>query len=315
MFPAETIPKPPADATKALKPPVDLSNRPPNKAEFDYVPVLYHGVNRERLPTVIEFGTAKESSTNVKNKFGLLKDAEAGKFIEVFAQVVREPYDLGDKFTLWISDYTENYAFYNQAFKLPSGQQGGQNEGDPYGYTKKKASKIQESSNDWTGPLGKRSLQITCFEPHATAIRECKIRNGSWVRIRNLQMKYGHNASNLEGYLRTDLADSNKVHIYLLDVFEDAENMEPELKEAIRRKRDYEKQKKKQLKDIQSAAEAGQKRKAMMESDRTEPQPKNSKARRRDERAQAFEKVRQEDEQARQPLRDLNPSSRHPPSL
>lgn len=311
MFPADTIPKPPRDASGALNAPADRSNRPPNKAEFEYVPVLYHGANKERLPTVIEFVEAKERSTNIKNKFGLLKDAEAGKFIEVFAQVVREPYDLGDKFTLWISDYTENYAFYNQAFKLPNGQTEDRNNGDPYGYTNKKASKVQEPSNDWTGPLGKRSLQISCFEPHATAIRECKIINGSWVRIRNMHMKYGHNGSNLEGYLHTD----DRVNIYLLDAFEDAENMEPELKEAIRRKRDYEKQKKKQLKDIQSAAEAGQKRKAMMESDRTEPQPKNSKARRRDDRAQVFEKVRQEEQQTRPPLRDLNPSSRHPPSL
>ena len=47
-------------------------------------------------------------SVNVKNKFSLLKSLEPNRFSDIIVQVVKEPYDEGDRMTLWVTDYTEN---------------------------------------------------------------------------------------------------------------------------------------------------------------------------------------------------------------
>lgn len=204
----------------------------------------------------------KEMSLNVKKKSCELQDVEDGKFADIIAQIVRDPYDSGDKVCLWISDYTENSSFFHFSYKGNDGQAG-----DPYGYG---AGLLGGSKKtEWSGPFGKRSMQVTCFDPHASVIRASGLCNGSWVQLRNVQIKWGHNGSNLEGYLREDrAAHGPKINVTRLDPTEDPGEISPLLKDAIRRKRDYEKSKKHQLKDIAEAALAGQKRKADMGQDK-----------------------------------------------
>ncbi|ODA81739.1 hypothetical protein RJ55_00242 [Drechmeria coniospora] len=252
-----------------------------------FVSHLYHAINKERVPSVDHFEAMSVRSVNIKNKFRELTDVREHNFVNTVAQLVREPYDLGDKITLWVSDYTENHSFYH--FSFSGGKDESGRVGDPYGYLDKYSTNRQKP--DWTGPFGKRSMQITCFEPHTTAIREQKISNGSWVDLRNVQIKFGHNASNLEGFLRGEgLAPSQKLNIHLLDPTEDPESISPQLKNAIRRKRDYEKLKKSQLKEISEAAAAGLKRKQGLELDSGKPKKPNSKARRAAARAASHAK-------------------------
>ncbi|KAK7413436.1 hypothetical protein QQX98_007661 [Neonectria punicea] len=280
VYSAAKIPRPPSNASCALGLSSKSQSRLPGQKENAYVSYMYHIIIKDRIPTETEFDHMALQSTNVKDKFSQLKDVVDGRFYDIVVQVVREPYDQGDKITLWVSDYTENLTFFHYAFQSATN--------DSYGYTKTKT-KPAASNGDWSGPFGKKSMQITCFEPHATAIRQEKITSGTWVIIRNLQTRWGHNASNLEGYLREDrAAHGPKLGIRTLD--QDPESIDPRLKDAIRRKRDYERTKKEQMKDITDAAKAGQKRKAegaVTTGPTSAPKKSKTKARRAAKRAQA----------------------------
>lgn len=278
IFSASRIPEPPRDAEDALHPLVKKASRLLTKADLAHVSAFYHRVDKERVPTATEYQHKVEMSVQVKEKFSLLRDIACDRFVDVIAEVVKEPYDLGDRFTLWLSDYTEHANFFNFTMKdLDSHVRSG---------TRNSAVGSNAADGDWSGPYGKHAMQITCWDPHTEAIRANKISVGSWVYVRNLQIKYGRNSNNLEGYLRGDQDYHHKINILVLDSSEDGDNMDPRLKETIRRRRDYEREKKKQLKSISAAARAGQKRRAALEDD-SKPQKKNAKARREEKRQAA----------------------------
>ncbi|KAK5993260.1 hypothetical protein PT974_06689 [Cladobotryum mycophilum] len=280
IYSANKIPKPPRDALEALKPSTKKKiNRRPNAEENAYISSLYHSIDKLEAPTASEFEVMKIKSTNVHNKFKELKDIRDGVFADMIVQIVKRPYDLGDKYTIWVSDYTENDQLYNFAFGGNGSLESG---GNPYGYPTT-IGMSSETGPEWPGPYGKRSLQISCFEPHASLVRDKGLTAGDWVFLRNLQIKYGHNASNLEGYLREDRAAAGiKINIIPMDPMADTERIDPRLKEAIRRKRDYERQKKGQIKGLAEAAQAGKKRKSEMAE--TSEQA-NTKSKRRSKRA------------------------------
>ncbi|GAB0137349.1 hypothetical protein EsDP_00005620 [Epichloe bromicola] len=279
VFNAARIPKTGADASKAMRPTTrSQTSRRPNRAESEFVSVLYGSINKERLPTASEFETMKLNSTNVKKKFSELKDVQDNKFVDTVAQIVREPYDLGDKITLWVSDYTENPLFYQHQLMGGKGQQT-----DPFGYTTRSGASLSKS--EWSGPFGKLSMQVTCFEPHASVIRDEKLTVGMWVSLRNLQIKYGHNMTNLEGYLREERGTQcNKINISQ-EFTHDSETTRTEVKNALRRKLHYERTKRTQIKEITEAATAGAKRRADLGLDGERASKLNAKARRNLKRA------------------------------
>ncbi|KAM0211627.1 hypothetical protein ACHAPA_007733 [Fusarium lateritium] len=316
-YDASKIPKPPSEASCALHPPPCTKDTPPAVKESTFVSQLYHNIDKYRLPSKEEFEVMVVTSANVKNKFSLLKDIKDGRFCDIVAQVVRPPHDAGDKITIWVSDYTENPAFY----KFSIGMDGSfGRDGDPYGYTDKFM--VDNASSQWPGPYGQRCLQITCWEPHATMIRESKIEPLTWVLMKNVQIKTGRNGSNLEGYLREDRGSfGTKFGIQPIDSNADSENFDPRAKEALQRKREYDRLRKGQIKEITEASKAGQKRKNCVE-DSTE-QKKNSKTRRKEKRKNKNNKQDQIDEQVEQDtihVADLNTNVKcenqdKPPSL
>ncbi|KAG6116404.1 hypothetical protein E4U13_001875 [Claviceps humidiphila] len=282
IFDATRIPRPVTDASRALRPSTrSRASRRLSRAESEFVSILYSSINKERLPTASKFEALKSNSKNVKNKFSELKDLQDGKFVDTVAQVVRKPYDLGDKITLWISDYTENPLFYQHQLMGSKGKRAH----DPYGYTT--AFVASTSSSEWSGPLGKLSIQITCYEPHASAIRNERIMQGTWVSLRNLQVKYGQNMANLEGFLREDRgARGVKINISKEESL-DGEHTRVEVKNALRRKQQYEKTKKSQIKELTEAAAAGAKRRAELCLDGEQPaSKKTARERRSQKRAQ-----------------------------
>ncbi|ORY71823.1 uncharacterized protein BCR38DRAFT_454245 [Pseudomassariella vexata] len=285
VYTASKIPKPPRGAVVALQEPLRPPRRAPSDKEHEYVSHLYHSIDKGAIPEAEEFSRLTELSRNVKGKFSLLKDVHEDRFCDIIAQVVKDPFDLMDKTTLWVSDYTENSKFYKYSWDgsdMPAGR-----EGDPYGYTTTKLS----TSSSWSGPFGKRSMQITCFEPHSTYVQS-DVKANHWVKIRNLQIKYGHNANNLEGFIREDRAAFSSASERRIDILDttDAENIDDRLKDAIRRKRDYDKTVKEQKKKFaanEGGAAAGTKRKA----DQTAPGKKNRKQRRAEGLLAAQKKV------------------------
>lgn len=255
-------------------------------------------MDKSIIPTAAEWTVQVCQSKNVREKFRVLEKVEDGNFYDLVVQIIKS-YDGGDKVNIWVSDYTENSAFFNHSFL--NGQLSEEQTGDPFGYGAKFNKAAKADKQDWGGPYGKRSMQITCWGDHAAAIRD-RIASGNWVLMRNVQVKYGRNGANLEGFLRTDRnprGGIEKVRVSLLDPSEDPETIDPRLKEAIKRKRDYERSRKKELKEVQEAVSAGQKRKALLTS---EANIENSKARRNKKRAQKkpVEKVGQAEEKVGQ---------------
>jgi protection of telomeres protein 1 len=295
VYSAEKIPKPPECALIALKPACRHASRQPIDSENKYIAWMYRKARKDIIPDAADFHTRASQSLNVREKFSELGSVKESNFYDLIALVVKEPFDMGDKITLWISDFTENAAFYNHpalASNIASLA-----DGDPYGYCTKKLS----TGSGWGGPYGKRSMQITCYEPHASFLRS-EASSGKWLSLRNVQIKYGSNANNLEGFLRDDRYKfGKKTQVEILDpTNDDPENINDRLKGAIRRRRDYEKSKKKQLREIMSVSdEKYNKRKATEEpTERT----LNSRARRAQARAKIYKKVEEYDKNAEKAL-------------
>lgn len=248
VYEASRIPKPPGDASVALKKKAGDKTKTYGKKETEYVSYLYHSVDKYSLPTVEEFQERADRSLNVITKFSTLNKISQDKFHDLVVQVVRDPYNLGDKVTLWVTDYTVNNAFFDHVSGgsgSPSGD--GSRDGDPYGYTSKFCVASTDSSLPWPGPFGKMSLQLSCWEPHAAFLLK-NVVAGSWVVLRNVNIRIGRNGQNLEGFMRGD-RDQDRfkdgVCVSLLDAGGDRDSLDPHLVEALRRKRDYEKKERK----------------------------------------------------------------------
>jgi hypothetical protein len=255
---------------------------------------MYHTIDRSRIPIQEDFELMIMTSANVKDKFRLLKDVQDGQFCDIVAQIVRPPFDGGDKITLWVSDYTENAAFYNFSIGADAASLG--RDGDPWGYLDKFTTAA--NTTDWPGPFGKRSMQITCWEPYATVIREENMRLLTWIDARNIQIKMSRNGANLEGYLREDRgALGTKFGIHEVDLTVDPESINHHAKAALQRKREYERLRKEQLKDIKEASKAGEKRKKGVETN-GKSKKENARSRRDAKRKKGANRQGQGDEQA-----------------
>jgi hypothetical protein len=251
------------------------------------------------VPDQEEFQSMAIQSLNVKQKFSLLQDVSEGKFCDLVVHICREPFDLGDKITLYVSDYTENNNFFNYTWEgvqdLDSGN------GDVYGYTSNKDS---DPLKRWVGPYGKKAMQVTCWEPHASYIRS-EVEAGDWVNLRNVQIKVGHDGANLEGAMREERgrAQSDRVNVVVLDT-DRADNIDPKLMDALRRWRDYMKAKKNDIKRLE-ASEGKNKRKA---DDSEGPTKENSKAKRKRLREEAQRKIEENEAKLKEEVLGLNPA-------
>ncbi|KAM7199214.1 hypothetical protein V8F20_005816 [Naviculisporaceae sp. PSN 640] len=256
VYTADKIPRFPKSALPAL---VLDKNTGRSFLEDDhhrYVSYFYQGIDKEEAPDQEEFQKRAMVSLNVKDKFSLLKDIEEGKFYNLIVRVAREPFDLMDKMTLYVSDYTENDAFFNVQWNGLSNLPGlhGNSADDPYGYGAE--AEPSPGKSQWVGPYGKQAMQLTCWPPHTDFIRT-DVSAGDWIYLRNVQIRRGHDGQYLEGFLREDRDATTKINVDIMNAL-DRDNMDPRLKEAIRRWRDYEKKKHKQEKAVVSEIKAAQ---------------------------------------------------------
>lgn len=263
-------------ARGALKSPSRPPQREPGATETEYVLRLFDRIDRSILPDQEGFSARARQSLNVKDKFNLLQDVRDGRFADLVVQVVKEPFDLGDKMTLWVSDYTTNNSFFHQTMESRDWADGvPTRDGDPYGYLSKKrknpTAPLDDDGSKWSGPEGKRSLQLTCWDPHATFIRH-NVHKDDWVRLRNVQIRFGHNSVNIEGYLREDREYPHRVYVEPMESEGTREELDQRVVDAILRKRDYEKARK-------QGHKPGDKRKAQ-----EDPKKENAKSKRQKKR-------------------------------
>ncbi|KAK0670800.1 hypothetical protein QBC41DRAFT_65972 [Cercophora samala] len=289
VYESSKIPQPPKSAAVALRPCIKKDERPELTKEIHHlVAVFYQKLDKTNAPSEDAFLQAAQQSANIKDKFSLLQDVQADKFYDLIVRIVRQPHFDFEKATLYVSDYTENPAFHDH---LPDKLDGGQ-DGDAYGYTSQEPA---PAADKWIAPEGKRSLQLTCWEPHIRVLQG-HVKLGSWIKLKNVQIRYGHDFKHLEGFVREDQKYRDRINIHPLNP-EDRENMDNRLKVALRRQQASDKEKKKLIKDIKSAHIAGQKRKALEVHAVVEQPPLNSRGRRNENRAL---KQKKKEEQAHQ---------------
>ncbi|KAK6834626.1 telomere-binding alpha subunit central domain-containing protein [Apiospora arundinis] len=256
---------------------------------------MYHALDKDSLPEADVFEQQANTSLNIKEKFSLLKDVGDGGFYDLIVEVVKDPYDLVDRVTLWVTDYTENKYFFHHSWD-PSNADSGR-DGDPYGYT---SGFGNPTTKGWPGPYGKQCIQLTCFEPHASHLRS-HVRAGKWIRLRNLQIKFGRNGGNLEGYLREDRAYPSRLGFEVLDLSAFSEDGDPRAKDAVRRKLEYSRKLKQQKADFanrEDISAVGVKRKGNGES----AARLNSRQKRKILRAQRDQQIEKEQAQKAESL-------------
>lgn len=281
IYSASDIPRPPQSARDALRP-LCGTLRQLGEKEHEYVSWLYHYTNKEYVPDITTFKNQVDQSSHIKDKFCRLENVIESKFCDVIVNVVKAPFEEVEKTTLWVSDYTENDSFHK--FPLDDTKQLGGRDDSP-------------AATKWAGPFGKRSMQVTCFEPAASQVSS-EVQLGQWIRIRNLRIKLGTNGLNLEGVLHEDRQFSRR-QVEILQ-WDQGEDLDPRFKEAIRRKREYEKLRKRQL-ESRAATENGQSAGTKRKAGESETGLK-SKERRRERREAARNMVAQLDKQAEERL-------------
>ncbi|KAI9640219.1 hypothetical protein NHQ30_011457 [Ciborinia camelliae] len=257
--------------------------RRPEPIETKYVIWSNQHLDELELPNTQEFQENAGRAMNVRDKYSLLKDVKEGSFHDIIGEV-RKIYGAAyDMVTVYFTDYTAHPQFYN--YTLPElsdvGTEG--RDGDDYGYIKVKP---KDEGNDWKGPFGKMTIQLTLFDQHAEFIRE-KVKEGQWIRLTNVHFVYGK-ANLLEGKVRGDRAAfEGKVQVEIMKQSGDPQNNDPRWTECVQRKHDWNKKHKNNMQKFQEEiSRAGTKRKAD-----GQPSGKNSKARRKELRANAEPKV------------------------
>ncbi|KOS19284.1 Protection of telomeres protein 1 [Escovopsis weberi] len=230
----------------------------PEPSDHAFVSTFHHSIQKLKMPTETEFENRKLRSAMYApgKKFKELREISDHAFVDVIVEIVKDPWAQGDICTLWVSDYTEHGDFFNFAFK---GLRGNPNGHDVSLDT------VDHQGSSWVGPD-----------------QEFKARD--WIHLRNLQIKFGHNGANLEGFLREDRdSHGTKVQIARLDLQGDPSTIDPRLIAAITRKRDYEREKKAQIKSLIEAENQGRKRRSDV-AENQEPKA-NAREKRRQKRA------------------------------
>jgi protection of telomeres protein 1 len=272
---------------------------PPSPAEAKYAAWLFHHIDKSMFPDAEKFQEKSSIAMGVKDKYSLLKDIQAYQFYDLIGEVIRV-YEMDGRVTLYLSDYTGHILFYDNVWG--EGDDGSSTrDGDEYGYTKSR----KKPANDWPGPYGKLSIQITVYDNHAAFIRE-QVKVKDWVILRNVHVKMGNQGGCLEGFLRGDRdgwdAWEGKVQVKIIRQAEDAERNDVRWKDGLRRKREYwDKFKKQKQRFLEEAQGSGSKRSL----DGMEVSKPNSKKRRKEERAAAELKVITIEKKAMERL-DLN---------
>jgi protection of telomeres protein 1 len=275
----------------------------PSPTETAYAAWLFHHIDRSLFPEAKEFQEKSAAAMGVKDKYSLLKDIKAERFYDLIGEVIRV-YERDGRVTLYLSDYTAHPLFYNNVWGGGEGDSSAR-DGDEYGYMKSQ----KKASNDWPGPYGKLSLQITVYDSHATFVRE-KVKNGDWVILRNVQVKMGNLGGCIEGFLRGDrYSFDSKVQVQIIRRAEDAERNDVRWKDGLRRKLEWWDKFKKQKQRFLEEAQDSQGRRKLDDAEGSKP---NSKKRRKEMRAAGEQKAAEIEKRTIERL-DLNSNGTYLP--
>lgn len=232
----------------------------PSKHESLYVFWMFHHIDKEAIPSSEEFSTKVCQAQNSRDKFSLLRDVQVDNFYHIIGEVVRM-FDKGDHLTLYLTDYTANSKFYNQA--AVGLDDTTSRDGDEYGYTRFKP-KIDDQ---WPGPFGKMAIQLTLWDNSAAYVLQ-NGKPGDWILVENVRIKLPSGGGPIEGVQHSE--KNGRIRVDFIKPPENPDTtdiIETRRKDAIRRKRDYWKKFSAQKKEFEAElAGHGQKRSAEAES-------------------------------------------------
>lgn len=228
-------------------------------------------------------------ATNLKVKSCELKDTRPGMFCDLVAEVIHM-YDVGERTTVYLTDYTSNKNFYNHVIPGVNPIMDGR-DGDDFGYSNPKMVINSKKTNEWKGPYGKMSVQLTAFDEHSERFRE-HVKVGNWVKLFNVYFDFPKIGGCLEAKLRSDQrAYRSKVQVEVLSPPENKEDMDFLWKNALRRKRDYQETVRKQKREFEQEIEAVTGKRKRDDDD--EPVKMSGKLRRKEKRKAMQEKLQQ----------------------
>ncbi len=177
----------------------------------------------------------------IGEKFCALEAVAERKFYDLVVQVVRQPFHSGDRVTLWVTDYTANPTLLQlrpeRRRRTRMGRRRGADRTTRMA-TRASSRPCRRATRARAGPA--RSAGGPCKLRATSRTRDFVRRNvvaGQWVRLRNVQVKFGSNQENLEGFLRQDQRHvQDKIYVDVLDPLGGSDKPDERLKEALRRK-------------------------------------------------------------------------------
>jgi protection-of-telomeres protein 1 len=175
-------------------------------------------------------GTAapQNAPTGPKTKFSLLSHVQHGRYYDLVGEVRKIYASPERKFAdLYITDYTENVQFFDyqrNGSEMVDGQ-----DGDEFNY----AGNGSTPKTSWSGPFGKRTMQIRCWAPHDSAVVEV----GDFVFVKNTHVRCKEGNRYLEGTLYEDRLHPDQVD---LRPFKSADrSTNPQLADLIHRREEF----------------------------------------------------------------------------
>ncbi|KAL4807659.1 hypothetical protein BDV18DRAFT_158871 [Aspergillus unguis] len=199
---------------------------------------------------------ASKPST-ISRKFSLLQDIGGKQYVDLVGEIVKIHGNDSEKATIYLTDYTENESLFPYADDKDDGYHG--REGDEHGY-------LKPQKKNWNGPSGRRTIQITLWEPHASAVRG-NFSTNELVRLKNVHLKRSRvEEGYVEGVIHQNRDKPDVANAYPVKSSDDL------VKQLLSRKEEYWK-----------AHPKKQKRKS---DDEVEQPPKKSKTKKKQEKAQ-----------------------------
>lgn len=129
----------------------------------------------------------------------LIQDVEVRRIVQLLGQVVKLNDIDSEKTILYITDYTANSSLTDFKKDDESGE-----EGDPHNY-------MGRRKNNWPGPWGQLTIQVTLWQPHASFARE-HVKESDLVHLTYVRVKEGRGDC-IEAAVHEDRRFPEKIHV------------------------------------------------------------------------------------------------------
>lgn len=202
----------------------------PSHSEKEYAKSLLDSVSSDttvqgQFPRAQNSTVVQESASKPKHsghrQFLLVKDVQEGMYVDLLGEIVKAYFNDSEKVILYVTDYTANEGL------IDYGQGDTPRAGDEYGY-------LPRPMKNNPGPLGRMTLLVTLWEPHACYARK-NLKENDIVRLTNVHIKRSRaDPKNLEASIHTDRHYKDKIHAKAVHDKADAT-----VRELLRRKRQY----------------------------------------------------------------------------